>query len=78
MDKLSAIRQKGESQNGCYKKKSTLNTLKNEHFLPPDTNTHVSNVRFLENLACFFFFNTRFDFEIHLFALLPTKFNLNY
>ena len=31
----------------------------------------VRNDRFLENLACFFYCNTRF--EIRLFALLPTN-----
>ena len=37
----SVIRQKGESQNGCFKKKqSMLNFPKNEHFFSPDT--HVS------------------------------------
>ena len=33
--------QKGESQNGCFKKKSTQSFPKNEHFLPPDTHTYV-------------------------------------
>ena len=36
----SVIRQKGESQNGCFKKKSTPNFPKNEH-LPPDTHTYL-------------------------------------
>ena len=49
---------------------------KNEHFLPPDIHTCVGvsgvrNVRFLENLACFVFFNIRF--EIRPFSLLPTN-----
>ena len=36
----SVIRQKGESQNGCFKKQqSTVNFPKNEHFLPLDTHT---------------------------------------
>ena len=55
----SVIRQKGESQNGCFKRQSTPNFPKNEHFLPPDTHTcayqGVRNVRFSENLACFVF-----------------------
>ena len=51
--KSSGIRQKGESQNGCFKKVKHAKFPKNKHFLPPDTHT------------------TRF--EIHLFALLPTK-----
>ena len=33
----------------------------------------VKNVRFSENFACFIFLNTRF--EIHPFALLPTKYS---
>ena len=57
--KSSVIRQKGESQNGCFKKTKHAKFPKNEHFLPPDphkyTNTYqgVRNVRFTENLACF-------------------------
>ena len=39
---LSVLRQMGESQNGCFKKKkNTPNSSKNEHSLPPDTHTHV-------------------------------------
>ena len=41
METSSAIRQKGESQNGFSRKQSTSNFLKNEHFLPPDTLTYV-------------------------------------
>ena len=42
---LSVIRQKGESQNGCFKKKqSTPNFPKNEHFLPSDTHTYVTEI----------------------------------
>ena len=37
----SVIRQKEESQNGCFKKQSTPNFPKNEHFLPSDTHTCV-------------------------------------
>ena len=37
----SVTRQKSESQNGCFKKKSTSNFPKNEHFLPSDTLLHV-------------------------------------
>ena len=68
----SVIRQKGESQNGCFQK--TKHRKFSEHFLP--TNTHtcayhgVRNVRFSENLACLFPWNT--GFEIRPFALLPT------
>ena len=59
--KSSVIRRKGKYQNGCFKKQSTTNFPKNEHFLPPDTHTYmcvsaggggVRNVRFLENLVC--------------------------
>ena len=35
------IKQKGESQNGCYKKTKQTKFSKNEHFLPPHTHTHV-------------------------------------
>ena len=37
----SVIRQKGQSQNGCYKKKSMPNFLKNEYYLLPDKHTYV-------------------------------------
>ena len=40
--KSPVIRQKGESQNGCYKKKSSTTSFpKNEQFLPPDTHTCI-------------------------------------
>ena len=62
----SVIRQKGESQNGCFKKtKHAKFSEKNEHFLPPNIpDEHllrtcayqgVRNVRLLENLVCFVF-----------------------
>ena len=35
------IRQKGESQNGCYKKTKHAKFPKNKHFLSPDIHTHV-------------------------------------
>ena len=38
---LSVIRQKGQSHNGYYKKKSTSNFPENKHILPPDTHTNV-------------------------------------
>ena len=41
MESSSIIRQKAESRNGFYKKKSTPNFPKNELFLPLDTNTCV-------------------------------------
>ena len=37
----SVIKQKGESQNGCYKKIKHSKFHKNEHFLPPDMHTHT-------------------------------------
>ena len=43
MHKPSVIRQKGESQNGCFKKQSTPNFPKNEHYLPTDTQTLREN-----------------------------------
>ena len=44
--KSSLIRQKGKSQNGCFKKtKYAEFSKKNEHFLPPDTHTYVRNSR---------------------------------
>ena len=55
------IKQKGESQNGCYKRKQSMpNCLKNEDFLPSNTHTYafisgVRNVNFSENLAYFVF-----------------------
>ena len=57
---LSVIRQKGESQNGSFKKTTHAKFSENEHFLPPDTHTHVGvpggkKVRFSENLTCFVF-----------------------
>ena len=35
----SVIRQKGESQNGCFKKRKQAKFSEIEHFLPPDTHT---------------------------------------
>ena len=37
----SVIGQKGQSQNGYFKKQNAPNFTKNEHFLPPDTYTYV-------------------------------------
>ena len=34
---LSVIRQKGESQNGCFKKGKHTRISENKHFLPPDS-----------------------------------------
>ena len=37
----SVIRQKGESQNGCFKKTKHANFSEKEHFLPTDTQTYM-------------------------------------
>ena len=37
----SSVTKQGESQNRCFKKKSTPNFPKNDHFLPPDAHTYV-------------------------------------
>ena len=49
--------QKGESQNGCFKKTKHAKFSENEQFLPPDTYTYVP---FSENLAGFVFLNDPF------------------
>ena len=44
-DNSSVIRQKGESQNGCFKKtkhENKTNFPKKKHFLPPDTQRNKS------------------------------------
>ena len=50
----SVIRQKGESQNWCFKKTKGVKFSENEHFLP------VKNVQFSENLARFVFLKHQF------------------
>ena len=55
----NVIRQKGESQNGCFKK-DTPNFPKNEHFLRTCAYQGVRDVGFSENLACFVFFKHSF------------------
>ena len=71
--KSSVIRQKGESQNGCFKKKkSTPNFPKNEHFLVPDPHTYVcvsegKKCSFFGKLGVLCFLET----PILRFALLP-------
>ena len=65
MNILSAIRDKGESQDVCYKNITKGTFPKNKHFLPPDTHKHacvsgIRNVHFSENLACFVFVYIRF------------------
>ena len=37
----SVIRQKGESQNGYFKKTKHASFSEKEHFLPPDTQTYM-------------------------------------
>ena len=52
----SVMRQKGESQNGCYKKtKHPKFSKKARTFLTPDMYQGLRNVRFSENLACIVF-----------------------
>ena len=69
------IRQKGESQNGCFKKTSMPNFPKNEHFLPLIRTRRCAyqglrNVVFWKIWCALYSWNTRF--EIRPFALLPT------
>ena len=66
----SVIRQKGEPQNGCYKKTKHAKFSEKLRFLTPYAYQGVKNFRFSENLACLFPCNTRF--EIFPFILLPT------
>ena len=55
-DKSLAIRQKAESQNGCYKKtKHTKFSEKRTFVTPRSTYQGVINARFSENLACLVF-----------------------
>ena len=72
----SVIRQKGESQNGCYKKTKDAKNYEKQTFLTPLRTRicayqGVRNDRFSENLTCFAFLYT--CFEIRPFALLPTS-----
>ena len=56
---LPVIRQKGESQKGCYKKtKHVKISEKSDYFLPADTHMCKHNVYFSENLAGFVFLVT--------------------
>ena len=58
---LSIRRQKGESQNGCFKKTKHAKFSEKLTFFYPLIHTHmyadhgVKNVRFSENLVCFVF-----------------------
>ena len=64
------IKQKCESQNGCFKEKSTPNFRKNKHFLPRHTHTYVcvsggKKCSFFGKLCVLFFLETpvlRFTF----------------
>ena len=50
----SVIRQKGESQNGCFKKQSTPDFPKNVHFLPTGTHTRFE-IRYFALLPTSFY-----------------------
>ena len=69
----SVIRQKGESQNDCFKKKQTTpNFPKNEHFLPLDTHTYVcvsggKKCSFFRKFGLLCFLET----PVFRFAILP-------
>ena len=72
----SVIRQKGESQNRCFKKTKRAKFSEKRTFLPPPpplirTRTcayqGVRNACFSENLSCFVFFET----PVLRFAFLP-------
>ena len=62
----SVIRQKGESQNGCFKKNKARQIFRKTNISYPQIRTRtcaypgVRNVRFSENLACFDFFKHPF------------------
>ena len=68
----SVIRQKGESQNGCFKKAKHAKFQKHKHFLLPDTHTRVCVSRGKE---CLFFGNVGvlcfLETPVLSFALLP-------
>ena len=77
MQKSSVIRQKGQSQNGCFRKTKHVEFSEKRTFFYPLIRTGtcayqgVKPVRFSENLACFVFLKTHF--EVRPFALLPSK-----
>ena len=72
----SVIRQKGVSQNGCYKKTKRAKFSEKRTFLTPDTHTYMclsggqEMVVFRKIWRAVFSCNTRF--EIRPFPLLPT------
>ena len=69
------IRQKGKSQNGCFKKTKHSSFPKKEHFLPLDTHVRNSFV-FQKTWHALFSWNTRF--EIHAFALLRAFYSYDF
>ena len=68
----SGIRQKGESQNGCFKKAKLAKISENKQVLPPDTHTYVCVSR---SKKCLFFGNFGvlcfLETPVLRFALLP-------
>ena len=66
----SVIRQKGESQDGCFKKTKHTKFSEKRRFLTHCVYQGVRNVRFLKIWRALFSWNTRF--EIRPFVLLPT------
>ena len=80
-DNSLVIRQKSESQNGCFKKTKPAKFPKNKHFSPPPlTRTRtcsyevVRNVCFSENLTCFVFL--KYQFWDLLFCLITDDLQL--
>ena len=73
------IRQKGESQNGCFKKAKHSKFSEKRTFLTSGMFTYacvsgLRNIRFFRKIwRAFFSWNTRF--EIRPFSLLPTIFS---
>ena len=72
MDLSSIIRQKGKSQNGCFRKQSAPNFPKSKHFVPSDTHTYVcvsvgKKYSFFGKFSVLYFLET----TVLRFALLP-------
>ena len=65
------IRQKGESQDGCFKKTKHVKFPEKTNISYPWYVNVRKNVRFSENMVCFVFLKHRF--AIRPFALLPTN-----
>ena len=75
----SVIRQKGESESGCFKKTKHAKFSENRTFLTPwyahvRVRIGVRNARFSENLACFVFL--KHPFWDSLFCLITDKLTL--